>query len=144
LRSESWTGFSRWTTKGGANDQDRRYRSPRGRRQGKPAIVSEGDTLLTEDELEADVEKLHASQVEDLEFERELGLVNRRVRSYDPKTLDVLRTFKAVDDDADWSTGSRPTRPKLHLRALEIRKGQGKADDYTADEYILAIEKAAA
>jgi hypothetical protein len=33
---------------------------------------------------------------------------------------------------------------KLHLRALEILEVQGKGDDYTADEYLLAVEKAAA
>jgi hypothetical protein len=33
---------------------------------------------------------------------------------------------------------------KLHLRALAILKEQGRADDYTVDEYMLAVERAAA
>jgi hypothetical protein len=98
--------------------------------------------LLTEDELQAAVEKLHASQVNDLELDRELGLVNQRVRSYDPKTLDVLRTFKAVDDDADSVDGDTADSAKLRLRALEILKEQGKGDDYSADDYVLAVEQA--
>jgi hypothetical protein len=96
-------------------------------------LFRKGDSLLTEDELQADAEKLYASQVEDLELEQELGLVNRRTRSYDPKTLDVLRTFKAVDDDADSVDGVTADSAKLHLRALEILGQQGKADEYTAD-----------
>jgi len=103
-----------------------------------------GGQLLTEDELQAAVEKLHASQAEDLELEREVELANRRSRSYDPSTLDVLRNFKAIDDDADSVDGVTADSAKLHLRALEILKEQGKGDDYTADEYGLAVEKAAA
>jgi hypothetical protein len=100
--------------------------------------------VLTEDELQADAEKLYARQVEDLELDRELGLASQRVRSHDPKTLDCLRTFKAVDDDADSVDGVTADSAMLHLRALEILKDQGKSDDYTADEYVLAVERAAA
>ena len=74
-------------------------------------LFRKGDSLLTEDELQADAEMLYASQAEDLELEQELGLVNRRTRSYDPKTLDVLRTFKASPTMLIPSTGSRPIRP---------------------------------
>ena len=105
-------------------------------------LFRKGDSLLTEDELQADAEKLYASQVEDLELEQELGLVNRRIRSYDPKTLDCLRTFKAVGDDADSVDGVTADSAKLHRRALEILKEQGKGDDYTANEYVLAVEQA--
>jgi len=57
--------------------------------------------------------------------------------------LDVLRAFKAVDDDADSVDGDTPDSAKVHLRALEVLKEQGKkGDDYTADEYILAVEQA--
>jgi len=101
-----------------------------------------GDSLLTEDELQADAEKLYASQAADLELDRELGLVNQRVRSHDPKTIDVLRAFKAVDEDADSVDGVTADSAKLHLRALEILNEQDKRDDYTADEYILAVEQA--
>jgi hypothetical protein len=107
-------------------------------------LFRKGDSLLTEDELQADAEKLYASQAADLELDRELGLVNQRVRSYDPKTLDVLRTFKAIDDDADSVDGVTADSAKLHLRALEILGEQGKGDDYTPDEYVLAVEQAAA
>jgi hypothetical protein len=107
-------------------------------------LFRKGDNLLTEDELKDAAEKLYASQAEDLELDQELGLVNQRVRSYDPKTLDILRAFKAVDNDADSVDGVTADSAKLHLRALEILKEQGKADKYTADEYILAVEKAAA
>jgi hypothetical protein len=105
-------------------------------------LFRKGDSLLTEDELQAAAEKLHASQVNDLELDQELGLVNQRVRSYDPKTLDVLRTFKAVDDDADSVDGVTAESAKLHLRALEILTKQGKEDDYSADEYVLSVEQA--
>ena len=105
-------------------------------------LFRKGDSLLTEDELQADAEKLYACQVEDLELKQELGLVNRRIRSYEPKTLDCLRTFKAVADDADSVDGDTADSAKLHLRALEILGEQGKADDYSADEYVLAIEQA--
>ena len=103
-----------------------------------------GDSLLTEDELQADAEKLYASQAEDLELEHEVELATQRIRSYDPKTLDVLRTFKAVDDDADSVDGVTADSAKLHLRALEVLKEQGKEDDYSADEYVLAVEQAQA
>jgi hypothetical protein len=105
-------------------------------------LFRKGDSLLTEDELQADAEKLYASQIEDLELDQELGLVNRRVRSHDPATLDCLRTFKAVDDDADSVDGITAESAKLHLRALEILREQGKEDDYSADEYVLAVERA--
>jgi hypothetical protein len=59
---------------------------------------------------------LYASQAKDLELDQELGLVNHRVRSYDPKTIDVLRTLKAVDDDADSVDGVSADSAKLHLR----------------------------
>jgi hypothetical protein len=107
-------------------------------------LFRKGDSLLTEDELKDAAEKLYASQAEDLELEHEVGLVNQRVRSYDPKTLDVLRGFKAVDEDADSVDGVTAQSAKLHLRALEILKEQGKGDDYTSDEYVLALEQAAA
>jgi hypothetical protein len=87
---------------------------------------------------------LYASQAEDLELDQELRLVNQRVRSYDPKTLDVLRAFKAVDEDADSVDGVTADSAKLHLRAVEILEAQGKGDDYSADEYMLAVERAAA
>ena len=103
-----------------------------------------GGQLLTEDELQVAAEKLHASQAKDLELDQELGRVNQRVRSYDPATLDVLRTFKAVDDDADSVDGVTADSAKLHLRALEVLKEQGKEDDYSADEYVLAVEQAQA
>jgi hypothetical protein len=74
----------------------------------------------------------------------EFGLVNHRVRSCDPARLDCLRTFKAIDDDADSVDGVTANSAKLHLRALEILEVQGKGDDYTADEYLLAVEKGAA
>jgi hypothetical protein len=106
-------------------------------------LFRKGDRLLTEDELLADAEKLYARLAEDLELEEELGLANR-VRSQDPKTLDVLRAFKAVDNDADSVDGVTADSAKLHLRALEILKEQGKGDDYTPDDYILAVERAAA
>jgi hypothetical protein len=104
-------------------------------------LFRKGDSLLTEDELQADAEKLYASQVEDHELDQELGLVNRRVRSHDPATLDCLRTFKAVDDNAASVDGDTADSAKLHLRALEILKEQGKGEDYTADEYMLAVEQ---
>jgi hypothetical protein len=107
-------------------------------------LFRKGDSLLTEDELQADAEKLYARQLEALELDHELGLVNHRARSHDPATLACLRTFKAVDDDADSVDGVTADSAKLHLRALEILKELGKGDDYTADEYILAVEKAAA
>jgi len=53
-----------------------------------------------------------------------------------------LRAFKAVDDEADSVDGVTADSAKLHLRALEILKDQGKADDYSADEYVLAVEQA--
>jgi hypothetical protein len=117
---------------------------PAGINKSGQRLFRKGDSLLTEDELQADAEKLYASQAEDLELDQELGLVNRRVRSHDPATLDCLRTFKAVDDDADSVDGVTADSAKLHLRAVEILKDQGKGEDYTADEYILAVEKAAA
>jgi hypothetical protein len=40
------------------------------------------------------------------------------------------------------STGVSADSAKLHLRALEVLKEQGKGEDYTADEYILAVEQA--
>jgi len=46
--------------------------------------------------------------------------------------------------DVDSIDGVTADSAKLHLRALEILKEQGKADDYTADEYLVAVEKAAA
>src|SRR5436190_20675946 len=95
-------------------------------------LFRKGGTLLTEDELQADAEKLYARQVEDLELDRELGLVNQRVRSNDPATLACLRTFKAVDEDADSVDGVTADSAKLHLRALEILNELGKADDYSA------------
>lgn len=103
--------------------------------------------LLTDDELQAAVENDYEKAAEEAEFEREFGLVNpepgrNRVRSYDPKTLDCLRSFKAVDEDADSVDGVTADSAKLHLRALEILGEQGKADDYSADEYVLAIEQA--
>jgi hypothetical protein len=111
-------------------------------------LYLKGDKLLTDDELLAAVENDVAKEAEDAAFEREFGLVNpkpgrNRVRSYDPKTLDCLRTFKAVDEDADSVDGVTADSAKLHLRALEILGEQGKADNYTADEYMLAVEKAA-
>jgi hypothetical protein len=54
----------------------------------------------------------------------------------------VLRTFKAVDNDADSVDGFTADSAKLHLRALEILNEQGKGVDYTADEYMLAVEQA--
>jgi hypothetical protein len=117
---------------------------PAGVNKSGQRLFRKGDSLLTEDELQAAVEKLYASQVEDLELDRELGLVNHRVRSHDPKTLEVLRAFKAVGQDADSVDGDSADSAKLHLRALEILKEQGKGDDYTADEYMLAVERAAA
>jgi hypothetical protein len=56
--------------------------------------------------------------------------------------LDVLRAFKAVDDDADSVDGVTADSAKHHLRALEILTGQGKADDYSADENMLAVQQA--
>jgi hypothetical protein len=105
-------------------------------------LFRKGDSLLTEDELQADAEKLYARQVEDIELDQELGLVNQRVRSHDPKTLDCLRTFKAVADDADSVDRDTADSAKLHLRALEILKNEGKEDNYSADEYMLAVEQA--
>jgi hypothetical protein len=52
--------------------------------------------------------------------------------------------MKAIDEDADSVDGVTADSAKLHLRALEILKEEGKADDYTADEYVLALEQAAA
>ena len=49
----------------------------------------------------------------------------------------------AIDQDADSVDGVSADSAKLHLRALEILREQGKADNYTADEYMLAVEKAA-
>jgi hypothetical protein len=106
-------------------------------------LYLKGDKLLTEDELLTAVEKDYADEAEAVALDYELGLVNRRVRSHDPKTLDVLRAFKVVDDDADSVDGDTADSAKLHLRALEILGEQGKADNYTADEYMLAVEKAA-
>jgi hypothetical protein len=100
--------------------------------------------LLNEDELQAHVEKLYASEAEDVELDRELGLVNRRTLSYDPKTLDFLRTLKAIDDEAEAVDGETAASVKLHLRAVEILEAQGKAGNYSADEYIAAVEEAAA
>jgi hypothetical protein len=125
----------------GPNDRHHRDRSSRRRGQGRPTIVSEGLQSAHGGRAHADAAKLHASPAEDLELKRELGLVNRRVRSYDPKTLDVLRTFKAVAEDADSVDGVTADSAKLHLRALEILKGLGKDNDYSADEYMLAIEQ---
>ena len=107
-------------------------------------MFRKGDSLLTEDELQADAEKLYASQAADLELDRELGLVNQRVRSYDPKTLDCLRNFRAVDEDADSVDRDTGDSAKLHLRALQVLKEQGKEDDYSADDYVLAVEQAQA
>jgi hypothetical protein len=101
-----------------------------------------GREVLTEDELEAAAEKQYARQIEHLELDQELGLVNQRVRSHDPKTLDCLRTFKAVADDADSVDRDTADSAKLHLRALEILKNEGKEDNYSADEYMLAVEQA--
>jgi hypothetical protein len=56
--------------------------------------------------------------------------------------LAVLRAFKAVDDDADSVDGVTADSAKLHLRALEILKNEGKEDNYSADEYMLAVEQA--
>jgi hypothetical protein len=97
--------------------------------------------LLTADELLATVEEDYAKAAEDAELDRELELLNCRVRSHDPATLDVLKTFKAVDENADSVDGVTADSAKLHLRALEVLKEQGKGDDYTADEYMLAIEQ---
>jgi hypothetical protein len=105
-------------------------------------LFRKGDSLLTEDELQADAEKLYASQAADLELEQELGLVNHRVRSYDPKTLDCLRIFKAIDDDADSVDGDTADSAKLHRRALEILKEQGRR--LLGRRFMLAVEKAAA
>jgi hypothetical protein len=107
-------------------------------------LYLKGDKLLTADELQAAVEDEYAKAVEDAKFEREFGLVNpelgrHRVRSYDPKRLDVLRAFKVVDDGADSVDGVTAESAKLHLRTLEILKEQGKGDDYTAEEYMLAV-----
>lgn len=107
-------------------------------------LFAKGSRLLTEDELLEAVEEEYAEAAEDIALDRELRLGNQRVRSYDPKTLGVLRTFKAVDNDADSVDGVTADSAKLHLRALEILKEKGRADDYAVDEYLLAVEKAAA
>jgi hypothetical protein len=119
------------------------FAEPAGVREGV-RIFRKGGRLLTEDELLAAVEEDYAKAAEEVALDRELGLVNRRVRSYDPATLDCLRTFKAIDDDADSVDGVTADSAKLHLRALEVLKEQGKGDDYSADEYVLAVEMAAA
>jgi hypothetical protein len=117
---------------------------PAGVNESGQRLFVRGSRLLTDDELLAAVEKDYEKAAEEAELDQELGLVNRRVRSYDPKTLDCLRTFKAIADDADSVDGVTADSAKLHLRALEILKEQGKADDYTADEYMLALERAEA
>jgi hypothetical protein len=114
---------------------------PAGVNESGQRLFARGSRLLTEDELLAAVEEDYEKAAEEAELDQELGLVNRRVRSYDPKTLDCLRTFKAVDANADSVDGVTAESAKLHLRALEIL---GEGDDYTADEYMLAVEKAAA
>jgi len=55
----------------------------------------------------------------------------------------IDRSFE-TPHDADSVDGVTADSAKLPLRALEILKEQGQGDDYSADEYILAIEKAAA
>ena len=102
------------------------------------------DKLLTAAELLATVEEDYGKAAEDVALEHELGFVNRRVRSHDPATLDYLRSIKADPDDAETVDSETAASTKLHLRALEILKDQGKGDDYTADEYLVAVEKAAA
>jgi len=75
-------------------------------------LFRKGDSLLTEDELQADVEKLYASQAENLELDREIELASQRVRrSYDPKTLNVLRASRPSTTMLTRSTGLRLTRP---------------------------------
>ena len=64
-------------------------------------LYLKGDKLLTEDELQAAVENDYAKDAEDAAFDREFGLSDpgpgrSRVRSYDPKTLDVLRAFQKI------------------------------------------------
>jgi hypothetical protein len=61
-----------------------------------------------------------------------------------PRRSTALRTFKTVDDDADSVDGNTAESAKLHLRALEILEEQGQEDDYSADEYVLAVEQAQA
>ena len=100
--------------------------------------------LITETELTEYAAELHRTEAEDAQLDAELQLANHRAKSYDPETLDVLKAIKAVPVDAESVDGVTAESAKLHLRALEILKEQGNGDDYSADEYVLAVEKAAA
>jgi hypothetical protein len=84
---------------------------PAGVNKSGQRLFRKGDSLLTEDELQAAVEKLYASQVEDLELDRELGLVNHRVRSHDPKTLEAYEPSRPSVRMLIRSTETRPTQP---------------------------------
>jgi hypothetical protein len=111
--------------------------------EGRRLYLKDGK-LLTDDELLAAVEKDYADEAEDVAFE--LAFAARRLddgsRSDDPEMLDYLRSIKAVDDDADSVDGVTADSAKLYFRALEILNEQGKEDDYSANEYVLAVEKA--
>jgi hypothetical protein len=113
--------------------------------EGRHLYLKDGK-LLTDDELLAAVEKDYADEAEDVAFE--LAFAAHRLdddsRSDDPKTLDYLRSIKAVDDDADSVDGVTADSAKVHLQAMQILKDKGKEDDYTADDYIKAVEQAQA
>jgi hypothetical protein len=44
--------------------------------------------------------------------------------------------------DVDSIDGVTADSAKLHLRALEILKKEGTSDDYSADDYLLAVRQA--
>jgi hypothetical protein len=58
------------------------------------------------------------------ELDQKLGLVNQHVRSYDPKTLNVLRAFK-VDHSADAPPVLRDRELTLVDRPRDVRE-QGR------------------
>jgi hypothetical protein len=111
--------------------------------EGRQLYLKDGK-LLTDDELLAAVEKDYADEAEDVAFELEFAAhrLDDGSRSDDPKTLDYLRSIKVVDDDADSVDGVTAESAKVHLQAMQILKNEGKEDNYSADEYMLAVEQA--
>jgi len=85
-------------------------------------LFRKGDSLLTEDELQADAEKLYASQAEDLELNQELGLVNRRVRSMTRRRLTSCERSKPSMTMLIRSMESRPISQASPARARDPKR----------------------
>lgn len=84
---------------------------PAGVNESGQRLFARGSRLLTEDELLAAVEDDYEKAAEEAELGQELGLVNQRVRSYDPKTLTSCGRSRPSTTMLILSMGSRPSQP---------------------------------